>query len=335
MRRQKPILPPVQLTSEAFAAGQIIREPVGSTSGYWAGAPGAFYAADEGAWYLTYRLRRPRGVPPDRGGEARIARSKDLKEWHDIWSVTKDKFATASIERCAVRKGPDRVWRYYACYVDPADGRWCVSLLKAARPHDLDPAKATPLFKAPPLGLEGIKDPWIIEHQGVFHMFLSIAVPTPRTTADSHATLDIFNTGECLSATGLATSTDLDNWQWHGVVFAPDATGWDRYCRRINSILAYPGRFLALYDGSAGPEQNYEEKTGVATSKDLHHWHPLTRDHPILTSPHSSGSLRYVDAQVGDEGGCFFYELARPDGSHDLRLARLPVQSLPPDLGTQ
>jgi hypothetical protein len=322
------ILARVRLTSEAFAAGHVIREPVGFQNGYWAGAPGAFYAVDERAWYLTYRLRRPRGVPPDRGGEARIARSSDLEKWQDVWSVTKDQFGSASIERCALRKGADGIWRYFASYVDPADGRWCVSVLKAGRPPDLDPAKATPLFKAPPLGLEGVKDPWIVEDRGAFHMFLSVAVPTPRTSGQSHATLDIFNTGECISATALATSADLDAWQWQGVVFAPGASGWDRYCRRLNSVLAVGGKFLGFYDGSAGHEQNYEEKTGLATSEDLRHWQCLTVEAPRLTSPHGSGSLRYMDAQFQGQEACLFYEFARPDGSHDLRLSRVNLELL-------
>jgi hypothetical protein len=311
-----------------LAAGRVIREPVGFQNGYWAGAPGVFYAADERAWYLTYRLRRPRGVAPDRGGEARIARSADLETWPDVWAVTKDKFSSASIERCALRKGPDGLWRYFVSYVDPADGRWCVSVLRARRPQELDPAKTTPLFKAPPHGLEGIKDPWIVEHENKFHMYLSVAVPTPRTGATSHATLDIFNTGECVSATALATSTDLESWQWQGVVFAPGAAGWDRYCRRLNSVLDLGGRFVGFYDGSAGHEQNYEEKTGLAASEDLRHWECLTPDAPRVTSPHGSASLRYMDAQVHAGEACLFYEFARPDGSHDLRLARVPLESL-------
>ena len=67
----------------------LVREPAGIGQGYWAGAPGVFYARDEKAFYLTYRLRRPRGVAPDRGGEARIARSVDLRHFEDIWSTTK------------------------------------------------------------------------------------------------------------------------------------------------------------------------------------------------------------------------------------------------------
>ena len=326
------MLRPVLLTAESLAAGRIIREPVGFASGYWAGAPGVFYAADERAWYLTYRLRRPRGVQPDRGGEARIARSADLKNWQDLWSVTKDRFYSASIERCALRKGADGFWRYFVSFVDPADGCWCVSVLKAATVEDLHPSGSKPLFKAPPLGLEGIKDPWILEYQGVFQMFLSVAVPTARTSAQSHATLDIFNTGECVSATGLATSTDLETWQWQGVVFAPGPDGWDRYCRRINSVVPFGGKFIAIYDGSAGHHENYEEKTGLAVSPDLRHWRCLTPAGPWLTSPYGSGSLRYLDARLVSQKFHLFYEFARPDGAHDLRLLEVSFKSLQPAL---
>src|SRR5579862_3464267 len=90
-----------------FSNSIVIRDPVAAGAGYWAGAPGAVYEDSEKAWYLTYRLRRPRGVPPDRGGEARIARSEDLKSWKDVLAVTKDQFDSASIERNALRKGPD------------------------------------------------------------------------------------------------------------------------------------------------------------------------------------------------------------------------------------
>jgi hypothetical protein len=67
-------------------------------------------------------------------------------------------------------------------------------------------------------------------------MLLSIATPTASTTPWSHQTHDIYNTGHCLSATGLATSPDLDTWSYQGVVFQP-GTGWDCYCRRINCLV--------------------------------------------------------------------------------------------------
>jgi hypothetical protein len=324
-----------KMISESFASGKIIREPVGFESGYWVGAPGVFFAADERAWYLTYRIRRPRGVAPDRGGEARIARSTDLQNWEDVWSVTKDKFDSASIERSAIQKCKDGQWRYFTSYVDPADGRWCVSCLKSNNLRKLDPAQVNPLFKAASLELEGIKDPWILAHDRAFYMFLSVALRTPQTSQQSHSSLDIYNTGECLSATGLAISLDLENWEWQGVVFKPRGTGWDCYCRRINSVVPYNQKFIAFYDGSASHAENYEEKTGVAVSSDLRRWECLTPTGPILTSPHCSGSLRYIDAQptngprnVTCSALNIFYEFARPDSAHDLRLASVPIESL-------
>src|SRR6185436_700176 len=116
-------------------------------------------------------------------------------------------------------------------------GRWCTAMMKASSVAQLNPADRQVIFTGPPLGLEGVKDPWILEQNGLYHLFLSVATPTPKTGEESNATLDIFNTGECKSATGLATSRDLDNWEWQGVVFAPGVTGWDQYCRRINSIV--------------------------------------------------------------------------------------------------
>ncbi|HEV2208455.1 MAG TPA: hypothetical protein VG167_06735 [Verrucomicrobiae bacterium] len=314
--------------SNLLASGFIVRQPPGNGPGYWAGAPGAFYEPSERAWYLTYRLRRPRGVEPDRGGETRIARSTDLRHWDDVWSVTKDRFGSASIERCALRLGPDGWWRYFVSFVDPADGRWCLSVLKARDVSRFSPAEMRPVFKAPPLGLEGIKDPWIFQSQNTFYLLLSVALPTASTTAQSHATLDIYNTGECVSATGLAHSSDLDTWTWDGVVFAPAASGWDRYCRRLNSVLPLNGKFYGFYDGSAGHFENYEERTGLAVSSNLREWTCLTPDSPLVTNTHGSGSLRYVDASVSGAQATLFYELARPDGAHELRLATVPVSEL-------
>jgi hypothetical protein len=306
----------------------VVREPAGGGQGYWTGAPGVFYAREERAFYVTYRIRRPRSVAPDRGGEARIARSTDLKHFEDLWSVTKDQYGSASIERSAIRKGPDGAWRYFTSFVDPADGRWCVSVLKHSDPGRLNPSSARSLFTAGQLGLEGVKDPWIFEEAGVYYMLLSVAIPNPRTREESHATLDIFNTGDCISATGLARSRDLDSWEWLGVVFAPSTSGWDAYCRRINSFIQHEGRYFGFYDGSASHLGNYEEKTGLAISNDLRSWETLTARGPALTSPHASGSLRYLEAVATDDGVRAFFEFARADGAHDLRVARMEIDRL-------
>jgi hypothetical protein len=311
---------------EMLAAGSIIRQPAGFESGYWAGAPGVCHVQEESAFYLTYRIRRPRGIVPDRGGEARIARSTDLLKWDDVWSVTKDQFNSASIERCALRRDATGRWHYFISYVDPADGRWCVSRMTASTVQGLDPKRSQPLFTATQLGLEGVKDPWILEANKTYYMFLSVAVHTPKTRKESHGTSDIFNTGDCLSATGLATSPDLISWQWQGIIFMPQEAGWDSYCRRINSVVPQAGGYLAFYDGSASHSENYEEKTGCAMSSNLRDWTSLTPDHPVLISPHGSKSLRYLDTQVIGERALLFYEFARPDHAHDLRCASFGIQ---------
>lgn len=314
------------ITNAMLAKGAIVREPVGFERGYWVGAPGAFYDERERAWYLTYRIRRPRGVAPDRGGEVRIARSTDLKRWDDVLTIGKDRYGSASIERSCLLRGKDGQWRYFTSYVHPDDGRWCTAVLTAPTVAQLDPARREVIFTAPPLGLEGVKDPWIREEGGVYHLFLSIATPVPATSSESHATLDIFNTGECKSATALAISRDLKTWEWQGVVLVPPDAGWDKYCRRLNSVVALPAaaggarRYLGFYDGSASHLENYEERCAVAVSDDLRHWQSLSPRGPTFASDHASTSLRYVDAQFANGRWHLFYEYAREDGAHDLRL---------------
>src|SRR5688572_1209047 len=322
------------ITNKLLAEGRIIREPAGCEPGYWVGCPSAYYDAAERAWYLTYRIRRPRGVAPDRGGEVRIARSDDFDRWDDVVTITKDRYDSASIERSCLHRGKDGLWSYFTSYVHPVDGRWCTTVVKAPRVAELNPANRKVIFSGPPLGLEGVKDPWILEQDGIYYLFLSVATPTPKTSEGSHTTLDIFNTGECKSATGLAISRDLDRWEWQGVVYSPGPTGWDQYCRRINSVVVIPDqsaqatRFLAFYDGSASHLENYEEKCGVAVSKDLRQWHSVSPKQPVFTSPHASTSLRYVDAKFANGAMHLFYEFARPDGAHDMRVATCSVSAV-------
>lgn len=71
-------------------------------------------------------------------------------------------------------------------------------------------------------------------------------------------------------------------------------------------------------------DENYEERTGLAQSLDLVHWDRITENAPALVSPHASGSLRYIDVLQTDEEVLYYYEYARPDGSHELRMSRLP-----------
>ncbi len=309
--------------TENLLNGTLVREPVGNEQGYWSGAPGWTWDETDQAAYVCYRIRRPRGVEPDRGGESRIAKSTDFKKFEDVWAVQKRAYNSASIEKSTLKRGLDGRWRYFTSYVAPEDGRWCTTINKADSVEALDPENTQRLFSATDFGLEGVKDPWLIDVNGTYHLFLSVAVNTASTNDSSHESLDIFNTGECKSATALAISTDLDNWDWQGIVLQPEGdTAWDKYCRRINSVLPLAGKYYAFYDGSEGHHQNYEERTGLAVSNDLRNWEILTPDAPCITSPHTTGSLRYIDAQHHGDEIIFMHELTRDNGSHEMRLTK-------------
>ncbi len=87
--------------------GTTVVEPRGREAGWWAGAPSALYDGESGKFYLYHRLRRPRGVEPERGGECCIAQSGDGIAFRTIWRAEKSQFDSDSMERAAPT-GPTR-----------------------------------------------------------------------------------------------------------------------------------------------------------------------------------------------------------------------------------
>ena len=88
-------------------------------------------------------------------------------------------------------------------------------------------------------------------------------------------------------------------------------------------MLWQPPLFVVYYSGRGSVEETYEDRTGVAVSVDLQKFHKLSDDAPLLTSPHATGALRYMDAAlVGDEV-IYYYEYARADGAHEIRMSRV------------
>ncbi|MBC7237847.1 MAG: hypothetical protein H5T69_18550 [Chloroflexi bacterium] len=138
-----------------------------------------------------------------------------------------------------------------------------------------------------------------------------------------HATADVYNTGLTLSSSGLAVSGDGRRFQWQGDVLAPRSGAWDAYASRLGCLVPTAQGWAGYYDGAASVEENYEERTGLVQSWDLHTFWRFSIDGPMIVSPHGSGGLRYIDAVVFDEQIYFYYEYCRPDGSHELRLNRV------------
>jgi len=312
--------------------GILVRAPLGSGQGWWAGAPCATFDSVSNTFFLTYRLRQPREL--GRGVECRIAASDNGIAFTDIWALPKTNLSALSIERTCLTRGLDSLWRLYISHVDPGDKRWRISMLEAEEPDKFDVQTVTTLLTAEDVGGEGVKDPNVFTIGRGYYMLASYATRetagTPEAEAKKHASGDIYNTGLTLSRTGAAISGDGRQFQWIGDVspVGSDMAGpnspdpWDAYCRRIGALVPLDtGGFLAFYDGSAAVTENYEEKTGIALTFDLNTYYSLSNGQPALVSPHGTGSLRYVDVLAVGHELFYYYEIARPDGSHELRVS--------------
>ncbi len=287
--------------------GTTILEPDAPGPGNWVGCPSVVYDAERERILLTYRLRRPRGgPPPDRGYECRIAESSDGVRFTDLWSVTKDAFATTSMERFNLQRSPAGGWLLYVSYEHPEDGRWRIDVLEADAPDAFDPASAHTVLTPAGTGTDAVKDPYVVrvgpEYRMYVSTFLTAAGPAP---------------------TCLAVSRDGLEYRWLGEVLDVGA-GWDRYQARLSGIVRSAETFVGFYDGAASAAEDTEERLGLAVSGDGRSWRRLSVDEPWLVSPHASGSLRYLDALELEGSRWLYYEAARADGSHELRLNCVP-----------
>lgn len=311
--------------------GIVVREPEREEPGYWAGCPGILYERDRQRFLLSYRQRRPPGseVGADRGWRCALATSGDGVVFDDIWEVRKDELNTASMERFSLIPAPGGGYQLYISYVDPADSRWRIDVLHAADPESFAIRATRPALTAAATGTEGVKDPYALRLGPVSYLFASFAAPRQFTAEQrqrAHRTGDIYNTGMTTHPTGLATSLDGISFAWHGPVLDV-GDGWDRYQSRLTCVVPVGPGYVGFYDGSASVRENYEERCGVAAAEDLWHWRRLTMQRPWLASPCGGGAARYIDALVVDGEWWIYYEMARADGAHDLRLKRVHAEA--------
>jgi sarcosine oxidase gamma subunit len=300
--------------------GRTVIEPLASGVGWWAGASSAIWDREQRCFYLYFRLRRPRDL--GRGTDCRLARSTDGAHFQDIWAATRDDFQAESVEKASLVKTAQGHYRLYLSYVTARDRKWRIAMMEARRPEEFEPARAVHVLGPEDIGAQGVKDPYVLGVGPGWYMIVSYA-PAPQVAAERaaemHVTGDVYATGITKSHTGLAVSLDGVKFHWLGDILSPGAA-WDAYAARVSSVVYRPPLFVAFYDGAATVADNYEEKTGLAITWDLRQYVRLTPDAPALTSPHASGSLRYLDAVSAWDGIYCYYEYARPDGSHELRM---------------
>lgn len=304
------------------ATGHTIIEPPGAEPGWWAGAPSVLYDEERDRFYLYYRLRKP--LKLGRGGECCIAESRDGQDFQTIWSATKEEFNALSIEKSALIKTWTGTYRLYVSYVNRFDDRWYIDLLEADSPEGFNPRHRRTVLSPDGTHTEGVKDPVVVLVGGLYYLYANFAprLPgggTPETRNKMHAEGNVFVSGVVNTATGLAVSTNGVDFQWEGEVLSP-GTGWDAYMARLSSFLYIPPLFITFYDGRPNVTHNYEDMVGLAITYDLRHFTKVSIEQPFLSSQHASGALRYVDVVPFPERVLYYYEYARPDGSHELRL---------------
>ena len=288
--------------------GVTVLAPEAPGPGNWVGCPSVLYDTVRESVLLTYRRRRPRGgPPPDRGYECAVAESRDGVRFTDVWTVRKEAFGSTSLERCNLQRTADGRYLLYVSYEHPEDGRWRIDVLEASSPDAFDPAAARTVLTPAGTGTDAVKDPYVVRADSTYLMFVST-----------------FLTASGPAPTCLAVSDDGVRYRWLGESLGV-GSGWDRHQARLSGVVRAGSAWLGFYDGAASAAEDTEERLGLACSGDLRRWERLSVDRPWLVSPHASGSLRYVDVLERDGTWWLYYEVARADGSHELRLSRVPA----------
>ncbi len=283
----------------------VVVEPPGEGPGYWVGAPSAALA-DDGTYWLAYRLRRPFGV--GRGYANVVARSDDGEHFETAVVLEREAFGCDSLERPALVARGDGGWRLYVSCATPGTKHWRVDALDADDPSALTPASARTVL--PGDDAVGVKDPVVKVIDGAWHLWLCC-----------HP-LDLPDDTDRMS-TGYGTSVDGLAWTMRGVALAGTPGRWDQRGARVADVIRHGSEWLAYYDGRADQASNAEEHTGMAAG-----------DSPgrLVAGPErfgagtdGTGSLRYVSTLSLPDGGMrLYYETSRRDGAHDLRTEYVP-----------
>ncbi len=313
MENPKILSPPVL---PVLKASQRVLKPPGRGLKYWIGAPSVLFDRGKDLFYLYYRIRKPR---PIRGYACRIAQSRNGINFEDIWEATKEDMGSESIERACLVKTNEGQYRLYISCVDPDDRTWRIDSMEASRVEDFDISKREPALLSSQTDGVGVKDPVILRLGGLWYMIVSFAVPKPGEKK-LHETGDAFATGKTKSVTGLATSPDGKSFTWRGVLLDVQKQGWDSLMARVSAVLYRPPVFHLYYDGTHTHNHEYPGRLGLAVSLDLKTIYRISPGGPIMQSPHSNHSLRYLDYAKKGKDLYMYYECATEDGSNELRM---------------
>ncbi len=292
-----------ELTSQALltppepASAVTVTAAPGPGRESWAGSPSAVRVGDE--IVLAYRMRAVRR----RGYAVVVARSADGVTFEPLVTISKDQMACESLERPALLRTPDGTWRLYLSCATYGTKHWRVELIEADTPAGFEPAARRVVL--PGDAARAVKDPVIVRHGGLWHLWASVHPLTDPAQTDR-------------MATDYAISPDGLTWTWQGTALRPRPGEWDQRGARVAAVRFTTDGVAAYYDGRASAAQNCEELTGVAVGAEPGALTALGGA-PAARSPHPGYGLRYLSVvDLGDGRERLYYELTNAARSHDL-----------------
>lgn len=252
----------------------------------WAGAPSAVRHTD-GSFTLAYRVR-------DNGDGVVIARSGDGERFEPVVSIPSSQMGVGMTERPALVPMENGSWRMYVSCGDSIGHHWWIGLLEADSLEGLAQAPLRPIF--PGDAVTWVKDPIVHRNGDSWQAWICCHL------ADIPGEEDRMRTAYATSQNGI-------DWEWHGTVLEGRPGQWDARGVRVTAVLP-DGR--AAYDGRASAEENWFERTGLATRTPGGIAFTATGDQPVSVP-------RYLEIVPVPGGYRIFYEALLPDESHELR----------------
>jgi len=296
------------------SAAVTLLEPDTSGEGNWVGAP--CVVRHDGTVYLAVRER----TPDARGHSVRIYEYRD-DELTERETLTADELGVVSVERPALVSDPAAGTLRLLLPVDTGAGDWEIrKLADAAAPEQFDPATARTVLAPGPNRSDaaGVKDPHVLTLGGRYYMFYS---GNDGVSEQAH----------------LATSADGETWTKSPENPLLGRQFWHDHHTRISCVVPAPDApvWLVFYEGSGRADygNTWNLRTGMAVSHDLETVTDATTDGPRLaaatvdrpTGVETFATCRYVDVLADGTAWQMFFEVAREDGSFELRRAEVAL----------